>query len=106
MRNVLLGAAALGALGILAFAGPADAAASRQAPGIHQEQGVDLSAVHRRRHLRYGSRWAAPRYRYVRPYRHRYYAGPYYRPYPYYYRPYYRPYAYAPFPFFAFRLGW
>jgi hypothetical protein len=113
MHKILLGAAALGALGFLTAASPAGAAAPKTA-GVQSEHAVDLSAVHRPRHLRYGSRWVAPRYRYVRPaYRYRYvrpvyryrYARPYryVRPYPYYfaggypyYRPYYRP---APFPF-------
>jgi len=106
MREILLGAAALGALGILTVASAADAAPPKAA-AIQSEQAIDLSAVHRPRHLRYGSRWVAPRYRYVRPaYRYRY-ARPYVRPYPYYYaggypyryRPFYRP---APFPFFPF----
>jgi hypothetical protein len=101
MREILIGAAALGALGVLAIATPADAA-PRKAVGVQSEQAIDLSAVHRPRHLRYGSRWVAPRYGYVRP-AYRYYAGPgpYWGGYPYgpYYRPWYRP---APFPFFPF----
>jgi hypothetical protein len=102
MRKILLGAAALGALGILTIASPADAA-PRKAAGVQSEQAIDLSAVHRPRHLRVGSRWVAPRVRYVRP-AYRYYAGPgpYWGGYP--YEPYYRPYYYrpAPFPFFPF----
>lgn len=104
MRKILLGAATLGALGALTIATPADAA-PRKAVGVESEQAMDLSGVHRRRHLRYGSRWAGPRYRYVRPYyvwpAYRYYAGGPYWGYPYrpYYRPWYRP---APFPFWPF----
>jgi hypothetical protein len=104
MRKILLGAAALGALGILTVASPADAA-PRKAAGVQPEQAIDLSAVHRPRHLRRGSRWVAPRYRYVRPYRYYARPAPYWGGYPYYarpyyYRPYYRP--YAPFPFLPF----
>ncbi len=97
MRRILFWAGAFGALGILSLAGPADAA-SGKAASVRPEQAIDLSAVHRPRHLRYGSRWVAPRYRYVRP-AYRYYAGPgpYWGGYP--YGPYYRP---APFPFFPF----
>jgi hypothetical protein len=73
-----------------------DRADSRRASaGVRSEQAIDLSAMHRPRHLRYGSRWVAPRYRYVRP-AYRYYAGPgpYWGGYP------YGPYRPAPFPFF------
>jgi hypothetical protein len=104
MRRILLAAAALGALGILSLASPAGATSDRAA-GVQSEQAIDLSAVHRPRHLRVGSRWVAPRYRYVRPYPYPRYAGGPYWGYPYYARPYYYlPYYYrpAPFPFFPF----
>jgi hypothetical protein len=52
IRKLLLGAAALGALGILTVASPPADAAPRRATGIQSEQAIDLSAA-RRRHLRY-----------------------------------------------------
>lgn len=101
MRNLVLGASAVGLLWAVSAPGSAHAA-PRKADGIQQEQATtDLSA---QRRYRYGRRWVGPRYgnrRYYRPYRYGYYRP--YRAYrPYYYRPYYYGGPVVSTPFFSF----
>jgi len=92
MRKFFILGATVAALGLLAVAGPANAA-NRKVSGVTAGQTVQMDLSARRYHRRY----------YRRHYRGYYSGGPYYyrpyyRPYPYYYGPrYYSPYGYYPY---------